>query len=82
MKQTVVENKAKDIIKYVRLQLQIDAKAQYTGRVSGESYEWQRAGSIVAVRADDVPALLDKKINSYSCCGGSTKDQSMFVVVE
>ena len=67
---------------YVKLRSQIDAHLFYTGEVSGVSYEWQRAGSTTPVDERDAPKLLEKKINSHSCCGGSTDNLSVFMVVE
>lgn len=64
----------------VKLQLNIDARAHYTGQVTGVKYEWARAGSIVAVDAKDATALLEKRIKAQSCCSGS--DNPVFITVD
>lgn len=66
----------------VKLQNQLDARLFYTGQVSGKSYIWERAGSIVPVDAQDAPKLLEKIINTNSCCNGSSTGQPVFIVVE
>lgn len=52
----------------VKLQLLIDAHAIYDGLVTGEHYEWQKAGSIVSVDSRDSVSLLEKHIKTQSCC--------------
>lgn len=69
-----------DTIKYVRLQLMIDAHAHYDGKVSGRHYEWQRAGSVTPVQAEDAPYLLERRIKAQSCCNQS--DNPVFQVVD
>jgi len=78
----VVETAVTNYNKEVKLQSQMDARLLYDGLVTGKHYEWQRAGSIVVVDAQDAPYLLEKKLNAHSCCGGSSPDQSVFAVVE
>lgn len=79
----VVEKVSEPItIKEVKLQNQLDARLFYTGQVSGKSYIWERAGSIVSVDAADAPKLLEKIINTNSCCNGSSTGQPVFIVVE
>lgn len=63
---TVTEN----TIKYVAVQSLIDAHFVYNGQVSGQRYDWLRAGSIVSVLAEDVSDLLSKRLGAKSCCGG------------
>lgn len=55
----------------VKLQSLRDAHIQYTGQVTGKSYEWIRAGSIQVVDALDAPYLLEKRIKTQSCCSGN-----------
>ena len=64
----------------VKLQSLRDAHIQYTGQVSGKSYEWIRAGSIQVVDTLDAPYLLDKRIKTQSCCSGS--DMPIFQTVD
>ena len=66
----------------VKLQSQMDAHLFYDGQVTQRHYEWERAGAVVAVDAMDAPFLLEKKINRQSCCGGSTINTPVFLVVE
>lgn len=58
-------------VSYVKLQSQLDARLLYTGQVTGKSYEWTRAGSVVEVDALDAPYLLSKRTKKQSCCSGS-----------
>lgn len=51
-----------------QVQSLIDAHLIYDGRVSGQRYEWVRAGAIVDVDERDVPELLAKR-GMKSCCG-------------
>jgi hypothetical protein len=64
----------------VKLQSLLDARILYIGQVTQRHYEWNRAGSIVAVDAADAPSLLSKRIKSQSCCNGS--DNAVFQIVE
>lgn len=64
----------------VKLQLNIDAHAVYTGKVTQRQYEWARAGSIVTVDSLDASYLLEKRIKSHSCCSGS--DVAVFVQID
>lgn len=67
----VVKTPAPAIIETVKLQSMMDARLSYDGLVTGKHYEWAKAGSVVAVDADDAPALLEKRIVAQSCCNGS-----------
>lgn len=68
----VVEEQPKPLYNStVKLQSMMDAHLSYDGLVTGKHYEWVRAGSVVAVDADDAPALLEKRIVAQSCCNGS-----------
>lgn len=79
-KEVVVEQPApKTYNSSVKLQSSLDARLLYDGQVTGKHYEWQRAGSIVAVDAMDAPYLLEKRIKSQSCCSGS--DNAVFQIV-
>lgn len=62
---------------YVRKSIRsmIDARIVYDGAVTGEHYEWSRAGAVVSVDARDVPELLAKRLGSRSCCGTSDGNQ-------
>lgn len=64
----------------VKLQSNLDARVLYTGQATGKSYEWARAGSIVAVDSLDAPYLLEKRIKSQSCCNVS--DNAVFQEVD
>jgi hypothetical protein len=68
-KEVVVEQPSiKPYNSVVKLQSLLDAHIYYTGLVTGEQYEWAKAGSIQAVDALDAPALLEKRIKTQSCC--------------
>jgi hypothetical protein len=64
----------------VKLQSLLDAHVHYDGLVTGKHYEWMRAGSVVAVDAQDAPALLKKRIKAQSCCNSS--DNAIFEIVD
>ncbi len=72
----VVKTSTPDTITSVKLQSLLDAHIHYTGQVTGKSYEWVRAGSVVVVDAKDAPALLQKRIKTQSCCNQS--DNAIF----
>lgn len=72
----VVKTPAPAIITTVKLQSMLDARVSYTGQVTGKSYYWDRAGSVVAVDVADAPNLLEKRIKAQSCCNGS--DNAIF----
>lgn len=47
----------------------VEARIIYTGNITGNVYEWPKAGFIVPVDSRDVPELLSKRIGSRGCCG-------------
>lgn len=57
----------------VKIQSLVDAHVYYTGQISGELYEWRKAGAIVDVDERDVPELLAKRPGKKPCCGGERK---------
>jgi len=54
----------------VQLVLQKNIKLNYTGKVTGNVYHFNGAGSVVSVDERDVPAMLEKGANRRSCCSG------------
>ena len=64
---TVVEKKATVSEERVAIRSQVDAKLLVAGSVSGERYEFPRAGAEVKVDVRDVDELL-KKVRK-GCCG-------------
>jgi hypothetical protein len=73
LKKAVVEETAPpDKISKVNIQSLIDGHIYYTGRASGELYEWSVAGAIVAVDERDVPDLLTRRLGKKMCCGSGT----------
>lgn len=62
----------------VKLQSLLDAHVIYDGPITGEHYEWQKAGSIVSVDEKDSILLLEKRIKSQSCC--SQSDNAIFII--
>lgn len=63
----------------VQVQSLIDAHLYFTGQESGQLYEWGRAGAIVNVLEQDVPALLRKRLGKKTCCGNG--DNLVFQLV-
>lgn len=53
----------------------VEARIKYTGVISGEQYEWPRAGSVVSVDERDVPELLAKRLGTQSCCGANDSNR-------
>jgi len=66
----VVKTTPDSKIKLVRIQSLIEAHVYYAGQVSGQLYEWNKAGAIVDVDESDVPELLAKRSGKKPCCGG------------
>ena len=77
-KEAVVEKVVEPYNSYRKIQSLIDSKLVYEGRSSGKLYEWQRAGDIIAVREEDVPELLSKRIGERSCCGEGLLGSKVF----
>jgi hypothetical protein len=66
-----------------KLVLLIDAKVQVQGSVSGKSYVFSGAGSIVDVDKRDVNDLLQKRQGGRQCCGsGETTGNQVFEFLE
>lgn len=57
-----------------KIQSLIDSRLLYTGQISGEQYEWSRAGDIVVVDERDVPEMLAKRLGTRLCCGNNISD--------
>ena len=68
-KQVLVRITPEVTINKVKVQSLIDAHLYYTGQVSGQLYEWNKAGAIVEVDEKDVPELLQKRLGKKTCCG-------------
>lgn len=64
---------------FVPLRLKIDVRYIAQGSVTGDRYEWDRAGSVVSVHPDDAGALLAKQ-TARSCCSG-TPQMHIFEIV-
>lgn len=47
----------------------IDAAITITGETTGKVYIFPRAGSVVEVSADDLDAILEKRMGGRLCCG-------------
>lgn len=62
----------------VAVRLIIDAKMLATGYVTGNSYEWDRAGAVVNVDERDVESLLEKRQGGRQCCGGTGRGNVVF----
>lgn len=72
-KRVVEEITPEVTINLVKVQSLVDAHVYYTGQISGELYEWVKAGAIVDVDERDVPELLAKRPGKKPCCGGERK---------
>lgn len=76
--QTVSDSK---INSEILIESLIEAHLTYTGRVSGKQYEWKKAGDSVAVLAEDVPELLEKRLGGKPCCGNDPTGNKIFQTV-
>lgn len=73
VKQAVEETEPNSTINgTVNIQSLLDSHIYYTGQVSGQLYEWIKAGAIVEVDERDVPELLKRRLGAKTCCGGGT----------
>lgn len=72
----VAENPSETTI--IRIQSVFDAKLEYTGRVSGKSYIWAKAGAVQDVDEEDAPYLLSRRIGKTGCCGGVAGGNELF----
>ena len=77
-KTEVVKSSQQTTINIVNLRSLYPAKLRYTGRVSGKSYEWASAGSVVEVQSEDAEYLLSKKLGSSGCCGVNSNGNQLF----
>ena len=66
----------------VQVQLMIDAKVSVKGHVTGNSYVFNGAGSVVDVDETDVENLLEKRQGGRQCCGGTGFGNQMFSLAE
>lgn len=64
----------------VSLKLQYPVRYVHTSKITGERYEWNGAGSIVSVNADDASNLLSK-YRQNGCCGSSPQRIYLFTEV-
>ena len=62
------------------LKLTYPVRYIYNSTITGERYEWNGAGSVVSVHADDVATLLGK-YKKNGCCGASPQKNYIFVEV-
>ena len=58
-----------------------DSRLVYFG-ASGKRYEWGRGGDVMMVLAEDVPALLEKRIGERACCGAVQQSNKVFELVK
>jgi hypothetical protein len=65
----------------VKLRSLYDARLEYTGQTSGKQYQWNKAGSIVEVDAEDSEILLAKRIGGKLCCGNSRDVNKLFELI-
>jgi hypothetical protein len=74
---TVADNPQDTKISTVALQSLYPAHLKYIG-LSGQEYNWHKAGDVVHVLADDAPILLSKKHSFRGCCGVRTDGNVLF----
>lgn len=74
--ETIYAPKYKLSFKAVRLL--IDAKVIAAGYVTGNSYKFNGAGSVVDVDERDVENLVNKRQGGRQCCGGTGHGNAMF----
>lgn len=67
----LVENPQESKINRIAIRAIYPSRLKYSGAISSEAYEWEGAGAIVMVRTEDTPYLLNLRIGSRSCCGGT-----------
>lgn len=58
----------------------IDSVVKVTGTVSGKTYQFSGAGSVVNVDKKDVQWLLDKRQGERQCCGGTGNGNIVFAL--
>ena len=61
------------------IQSLIDARVLVTGAVTGNQYEFAKAGTVLAIDKRDADDLLNKK-RGRACCGG-TSGRNLFQLV-
>lgn len=61
-------NSYTDTVSTVKIQSLIDANVTLTGTVTGNSYHFPRAGTVVEVDVKDKDEILNKK-RGRACCG-------------
>ena len=66
----------------VAVQSLIDATIKATGYVTGNSYVFNGAGSVVDVDERDVEQLLEKRQGGRQCCGGTGFGNAVFSLAE
>lgn len=73
---------AASVVKRVVVQSIYPSKIIVRGAPSGEEYIWERAGSRVRVRPEDVAKVLEKNIvrGESACCGGSSSRTYLEVI--
>lgn len=66
----------------LRVRSMVSAFVRYHGAVTGNEYEWPRAGAEALVDERDVPNLLSKRIGNRSCCGDSDANRIFELVAD
>lgn len=59
-----------EVVQTVRLVLMRDVRLNITGPITGKTYKFNGAGSILSVDVDDAYVMLDM-VRGDSCCGGA-----------
>ena len=69
-----------DTVLNVAIVCMIDSVVKVTGTVSGKTYQFSGAGSVVNVDKKDVQWLLDKRQGERQCCGGTGNGNIVFAL--
>jgi hypothetical protein len=77
MKDAVADNPRTTTISTVALQSLYPAHLKYIG-LSGQEYEWLKAGDVVHVLEEDAPTLLTKRHKFRGCCGVQSDGNILF----
>ena len=79
--EVVLETPKHRVYNTINLVNLISAKVKLLGPVTGNSYEWSKAGAVLAVDEKDAPGLLSKHLGDKVCCGSNAVN-SIFAIKE
>jgi len=76
----VVAKSQPQVYNYKQVQSMIEARLIYFGNITGTRYEWPTAGTVISVRVEDIPNLLEQTVGKSDCCGGGKGNFSLQLV--